>query len=204
MAFVSLSAEFLLGAAQPAQFPPTNAPEVAMVGRSNVGKSSLINAILRTGKVARVSQTPGKTQEINFFRTELGVVLADLPGYGYAAVSKVRRTEFATLVNAYLAQRSQLQIVFVLVDARHDPMPHDMTMLEQLEFMGRRYVVVLTKCDKLKPSEVQARTEQLRGLLAFCKNVVDVVPTSATTGDGRNALIGIIKRLIHSTQESPS
>ncbi len=204
MAFVTLSAEFLLGAAQPAQFPPTDAPEVAMVGRSNVGKSSLINAILRTGKVARVSQTPGKTQEINFFRTELGVVLADLPGYGYAAVSKVRRTEFASLIDAYLNQREQLQCVFVLVDARHDPMPHDMAMLERLEFMGRRYAVVLTKCDKLKPADVEARVEQLRGLLAFCHHVVDVVPTSATAGDGRNALIGIIKRVTQSSQETQS
>jgi GTP-binding protein len=204
MAHVSLSADFLLGAAQPAQFPATDAPEIAMVGRSNVGKSSLINAILRTGKVARVSQTPGKTQEINFFMTELGVVMADLPGYGYAAVSKTRRSEFATLINAYLAQRQQLQVVFVLVDARHDPMPHDMAMLENLEFLGRQYVVVLTKCDKLKPAEINARVEQVRGLLAFCKHVVDVVPTSATTGEGRNALLGIIKRLRNSQQEYSS
>ncbi|MBU3741949.1 MAG: YihA family ribosome biogenesis GTP-binding protein [Candidatus Kapabacteria bacterium] len=194
MAHERIEADFLLGAAQASQFPATGAPEVAMIGRSNVGKSSLINLLLRNGMVARVSSTPGKTQEINFFATSLGLTIADLPGYGYASVSKERRAEFATLINAYLERRKELRVTFVLVDARHDPMPLDMAMLEQLEFGGRRFVVVLTKCDKLSEREVAERVEQLRALLSACTNAVDVIPTSATTSMGREALIGIMKR----------
>lgn len=189
-----IDAEFLLGAAQPEQFPDTGLPEVAMVGRSNVGKSSLINAVLRHGAVARVSGTPGKTQEINFFKTRLDFVIADLPGYGYANVSKQRRSDFAVLVDAYLQTRQQLRLTCVLVDSRHDPMQNDMAMLERLEFAGRRYVVVLTKCDKLSATEVTRRVTQVHELMAQCSHVVDVVATSAKTADGRNALIGIIKR----------
>lgn len=195
MAHLSLTADFILGAADPKQFPDTTAPEIAMVGRSNVGKSSLINAILRHGKVARVSSTPGKTQEINFFLTELGLIVVDLPGYGYAAVSKERRTHFSELIAAYLSTRTQIRCVFVLVDARHDPMPHDMAMLETLEFLGRDFVVALTKCDKISPEQIKARDAQMRVLLAACNHLVDVVATSATSGEGRNALIGIMKRI---------
>lgn len=194
MAHERIDARFLLGAASPAQFPTTGLPEVAMVGRSNVGKSSLINLLLRQGAVARVSSTPGKTQEINFFSTSLDLVIADLPGYGYASVSKERRAGFASLIDAYLRIREPLRVVFVLLDARHDPMPHDLAMLERLEMSGRRYVAVLTKCDKLSPSVVTERVEQIRGLLSQCQFVVDVVPTSAKTSDGRDALIGIMKR----------
>lgn len=194
MAHERIEADFLLGAAQASQFPATGAPEVAMIGRSNVGKSSLINLLLRNGVVARVSSTPGKTQEINFFATSLGLTIADLPGYGYASVSKERRAEFATLINAYLQRRKELRVTFVLIDARHDPMPLDMAMLEQLEFGGRRFVAVLTKCDKLSEREVASRVEQIRGLLSSCTHAVDVVPTSATTSMGREALIGIMKR----------
>jgi GTP-binding protein len=194
MAHDSISAQFLLGAAKPEQFPDHSYPEVAMVGRSNVGKSSLINAILRTGMVARVSQTPGKTQEANFFLTDLGVCFVDLPGYGYAAVSKVRRGEFSTLIQAYVAHRMNVRTVIALIDARHDPMPMDLSMLESLEFAGKPFVVALTKCDKLRDSDVEARTEQVRGVVSQCRFAIDVVATSASTGLGRQSLIGIIKR----------
>lgn len=190
-----IRAEFLLGAASPTQFPPTTLPEVAMVGRSNVGKSSLINSILRTGMVARVSSTPGKTQEINFFSTDIGVTFVDLPGYGYAAVSRERRSHFSSLVNTYVTTRNQLSLVMVLIDSRHDPQPLDMSMLEMLEHTGRPYVAILTKCDKCKPADVQAREQQVRDLLAQCHHAVDVLPTSARDGVGRAQLIGIIKRL---------
>jgi GTP-binding protein len=194
MAHDRIEATFLLGAASPTQFPATGLPEVAMVGRSNVGKSSLINLLLRQGAVARVSSTPGKTQEINFFATNLGIVIADLPGYGYASVSKERRASFASLIDAYLGKRDALRVTFVLIDARHDPMPLDMAMLERLELTGRRFVAVLTKCDKLSKREVEERVDQIRGLLSQCQYVVDVVSTSAKTSDGRDALIGIMKR----------
>lgn len=190
-----IEAMFATGAVQPDQFPPSNYPEVAMIGRSNVGKSSLINTIVRQGNLARVSNTPGKTQEINFFATNAGFGLVDLPGYGYAKVSKGKREMFSALIKAYLLERENLAAVFVLVDSRHDPMPIDLAMIEELEFAGRPYVVVLTKCDKRKPGAVLERVEEYRHLLSQCEHVVDVIPTSSQTGDGRVQIIGVMKRL---------
>lgn len=199
----SIQAKFLKGAAEKGQFPESNVPEVAMIGRSNVGKSSLINSILRSGTHARVSNTPGKTQEINFFATNLGIVFVDLPGYGYAKVSKERRQEFSRLIRDYLFGRDNLALVCVLIDARHDPQPLDMAMLEELENHGRPFCAILTKSDKLKPAERIARVHQVRGLLAECQHAVDVVLTSAEDGTGRNEVIGIIKRLRTSERTSP-
>ena len=190
-----IQADFIKGAVQPDQFPESTVPEVAMIGRSNVGKSSLINAIVRHGGLARVSNTPGKTQEINFFSTDSGFNLVDLPGYGYAKVSKTQRQQFSDLIKAYLLERKNLAVTFILVDSRHDPMPADLSMIEELEFAGRPYVVVLTKCDKRKEGANDRRLEEYRHLLSQCRNVVDVITTSAKTGDGRSSLIGIMKRL---------
>lgn len=190
-----IEAQFAMGAVQPDQFPPSAFPEIAFIGRSNVGKSSLINTIVRHGNLARVSNTPGKTQEINFFATNAGFGLVDLPGYGYAKVSKGKREMFSSLIKAYLLERQNLAGVFVLVDSRHDPMPIDLAMIEELEFAGRPYVVVLTKCDKRKSGAVAERIEEYRHLLSECKHNVDVIATSSHTGDGRIQLIGVMKRL---------
>lgn len=191
----SIRAEFVKGAAAKEQFPPSSAPEVAMIGRSNVGKSSLINSILRTGAVARVSNTPGKTQEINFFMTDMAMMFVDLPGYGYAKVSKERRLGFSKLIKDYLFTREQLRVVCVLIDSRHDPQPLDLAMLEDLELHGVPFVAVLTKTDKLSKGVLEARKVQITELLSQCKHSVDVVGTSAKEGDGRSELIGIIKRM---------
>lgn len=190
-----VNATFIKGATSPEHFPQSELPEVAMIGRSNVGKSSLINQIVRHNGLARVSNTPGKTQEINFFSTDSGFVLVDLPGYGYAKVSKTQREQFSTLIRSYLLHREQMVMACVLVDARHDPMELDMAMIEELEFANRPFAVILTKCDKLKPRQAQARKEQFTALLAQCRNVIDVVTTSAHTGDGRSELVGMIKRI---------
>ena len=190
-----IQAEFALGAVQADQFPPSSAPEVAMVGRSNVGKSSLINAIVRHSGLARVSNTPGKTQEINFFATDAGFGLVDLPGYGYARVSKSKRELFSELIKQYLLTRENLAATFILVDSRHEPMAIDLAMIEELEFAARPYVVVLTKCDKPKSGSVERRLEEYRRLMEECTFVVDVIATSSKTGEGRSQLIGIMKRL---------
>jgi GTP-binding protein len=178
--------------------------EVAMIGRSNVGKSSLINAIVRNGSMAKVSSTPGKTREINFFVTDLGVMLVDLPGYGYASVSKTQRQEFAALNRAYLFERAQCKLVCVLLDARIDPQVSDMALLEELEAAHRRFAIVLTKCDKLSKKDVADRVAQIRELTSQCTSMEDVVITSAKSGDGRAQLIGIMKRIRdqHRTQQS--
>jgi len=194
---LQINAEFVKGATSSEHFPVTSLCEVAMVGRSNVGKSSLINAIVRHGRMARVSNTPGKTQEINFFVTDAGFMLVDLPGYGYARVSKTQREQFSRLIRDYVTRRENLALTCVLVDARHDPQPLDLAMLEELELAERAYVVVLTKCDKLKPGAVAARQEQLRQVLSQCRYLVDVIPTSSQTALGRHELIGCMKRIVN-------
>ena len=190
-----IQAAFATGAVEPDQFPPSEYPEIAMIGRSNVGKSSLINAIVRHSKMAYVSNTPGKTQEINFFATDAGFGLVDLPGYGYAKVSKGKREQFSELIKSYLLKRENLAGVFVLVDSRHDPMAIDLAMIEELEFAERPYVVVLTKCDKRKEGAVAERVKEYEYLLSNCQHNVDVIPTSSKTGHGRSQLIGVMKRL---------
>lgn len=194
-----IHATFVKGATAPSHFPESTLPEVAMIGRSNVGKSSLINAIVRHGQLARVSNRPGKTQEINFFRTDVGVMLVDLPGYGYARVSKAQREEFSELIKTYLFTREQLHLTCVLVDSRHDPQALDMAMMEELEFAQKPFVVILTKCDKLSAKQANEREEQIRTLLGACTSFVDVVRTSSKDGEGRMSVIGIIKK--HRTKQ---
>lgn len=199
-----IQAAFIKGAVGPEQFPVPDLPEVAMVGRSNVGKSSLINVLVRQGGLARVSNTPGKTREVNFFTTDQGFVLVDLPGYGYAQVSKARREEFASIIDTYLFHRGNLALVCVLVDARHDPMPLDLSLLERLEHKGRTYAVILTKTDKLKPAQLQERLDQFRSLLGQCKFSADVIPSSAHSIVGRTEILGMMKRLINEFKKALS
>jgi GTP-binding protein len=191
---ITMHAEFVKGASAPSHFPTSTLPEVAMIGRSNVGKSSLINSLVRHGKLARVSNTPGKTQEINFFTTSLGLMLVDLPGYGYAKVSKTKREEFSSLINAYLFQREQLRLTCVLMDSRHEPQSLDLHMIENLEFAANNYVVILTKVDKLSESEQQERFAQVKQVLQYCSHAVDVVLSSAEKNIGRNSILGIMKK----------
>ncbi len=194
---IHISAEFVKGATKPEHFPESSLPEIAMIGRSNVGKSSLINTLVRHSRMARVSNTPGKTQEINFFVTDMNFMLVDLPGYGYARRSKDQRQLFSELIRAYVLNRPQLVVTCILVDARHDPQPLDLAMLEELELGGRRYAILLTKCDKLKPTALVEREQQVRDLVVNCEFLVDVVPTSSETGLGRHQLLGLIKRIVN-------
>ncbi len=190
-----IHATFVKGATAPAQFPDTAVPEVAMIGRSNVGKSSLINQLVRHSGMARVSNTPGKTQEINFFNTNAGFVLVDLPGYGYARVSKDRREQFSVLIRQYLLERTQMALACVLIDSRHDPMTSDLAIIEELELAARPYAIVLTKADKISETQQQRREQQVRDLVAQCKHIEDVIVTSAQTGQGRSNVIGMMKRV---------
>ncbi len=191
---MTLTAQLYTSAASREQFPETLYPEVAFVGRSNVGKSSLLNCLLRQHRFARVSRTPGCTRTVNFYLVERRWMWVDLPGLGYAAVSQQQRRQWAQLIREYLEHRPQLRLVCVLTDARHSPSPWDMAVMELLEARHRPFVAVLTKCDKLSPAELQQRIAQLRYLLHCCRHVVDVLPTSARTGLGREALLAIIRR----------
>lgn len=153
---------FLLGMAHLSQLPPDDLPEIAFAGRSNVGKSSLLNALTGRKSLARTSNTPGRTQQINFFNLSGRLMLADLPGYGYAKVSKSLSKEWNILIRTYLRGRAPLRRVCVLADSRHGLKDNDREIMEMLDETAVNYMVVLTKADKIKKSaqaDVTARTQ---------------------------------------------
>ena len=175
---------------------PGDLPQVAFSGRSNVGKSSLINTLLRRhrSKIARVSSTPGKTQALNFYRVNDRFFLLDLPGFGYARVPKAMRNQWRGLIEGYLARDVDLRGVVHLVDARHDPTPQDLQMLDFLAQLGMPTLVVLTKIDKLK------RNQRARSLARAAERLgVDseqLLPFSSKSGEGRDELLGAIEDLL--------
>jgi GTP-binding protein len=193
------SLEFLGGMASVDGWRPDPVlPEVAFAGRSNVGKSSLLNRLVHRKKFARVSNTPGRTREINFFKVNDAFVLVDLPGYGYARVSKDRRAEWRPLIESYLRRSPQLRGIVHLLDVRHDPTNDDKLMLDFLSEIGVPTIVVLTKIDKLTSAE---RRKQLAELpLRLGLDVEQVIPFSAATGEGRDDLGAAIESLL----EQPS
>ena len=187
-----LSAEFIRSCHEVEQFPRDRLREVAFVGRSNVGKSSLLNSLLNRKKLAKVSRTPGKTRMINFFRVTTGgrvrddFYIVDLPGYGYAAVSKSVRAQWGPMMEGYLSKRSELRGIVLLVDARGIEQ-HDRSTLEWLKAIQRRALVVTTKVDKLSRSERPTRLAAIRDGLALPPDM-PVLPYSSVTHEGRDQL----------------
>lgn len=177
---------FAASAASPKQFPRDGLPEVAFLGRSNVGKSSLLNALAGSGRPARVSSQPGRTQSVNFFRVDHDMYFVDLPGYGYARVPRAVRAGWEKLVTGYLVDRAPLALCVFLVDARHDPMPNDLLLHEFLEQYELPWVLAATKSDKLRRGERSRREAGLRRGLG--KTARSVVTVSATERDGVTAL----------------
>lgn len=189
------SLEFIGGMASVGGWrPESTLPEVAFAGRSNVGKSSLLNRLINRKKFARVSNTPGRTREINFFRVNDTFVLVDLPGYGYARISKERKAEWKPLIESFLNSSLELRGIVQLLDIRHDPTNDDLQMLEFLSDLGVPTVIVLTKTDKLKPSQRAARIADISASLGLEES--QVVPFSAVTGEGRDELAEAIDELI--------
>lgn len=189
--------EFVGGMAQAGGWrPEATLPEIAFAGRSNVGKSSLINTLLRRKKMVRVSNTPGRTREINFFRVNDAFMLVDLPGYGYARVSKEARASWKPLIEGYLRTSPQLRGIVQLVDARHDPTKDDLGMLDFLADTGIPTILVATKTDKLKPRELDARLRELAAVAGV--EAADVLPFSSATGAGRDelaeAMMGLLEQ----------
>ena len=174
--------------------PPADLPEIAFAGRSNVGKSSLLNRLLRRKAIARVSNTPGRTREINFFKVNNTFVLADLPGYGYARISKVRKAEWQPLIEGYLADSPMLRGVVLLLDARRDPTDDDRLMLDFLAEVGAPTIVAVTKIDKLDGPNVTVRVHELARMLGL--DVDQIVPFSAKTGVGRDELAVALESLL--------
>jgi GTP-binding protein len=191
------SAEFIRSCVNPEQFPTGAVPEIAFVGRSNVGKSSLINSLLQRKGLAKVSRTPGKTRAINLFtistddHTLSRFVLADLPGYGYAKVSKAERVQWAPLIEQYLSQREQLRMVVVLVESRVVSTQDGETIV-WLRSIGHEPLVVATKVDKLKPSERVAALRRLQKELGLDDSRMLTV-YSSVTGEGRERLWTVLK-----------
>jgi GTP-binding protein len=178
--------------------PETSLPEIAFAGRSNVGKSSLLNRLVRRKAFARVSRTPGRTREINFFEVNRQFVLVDLPGYGYAQISKERRAEWRPLIEGYLRSSANLRGVVQLIDVRREPSEDDLQMLEFLSDIGTPTVVAVTKVDKLSRAQAADRVRELTESLGL--DADQVIPFSANTGAGRDELAAAIVAL---TEQSP-
>ena len=187
MSFLLKSSEFLTAAVRPPGYPPPGPPELAFAGRSNVGKSSLINKLLGRKKLVRVSSTPGRTQEINFFALNGDEIrFVDLPGYGFAKVSKKVRAGWRAMVESYLAGRETLRGVVVILDIRREPKDEDLMLLDYLKAHGIPIIIAVTKADKLSGNKRRARLSKLLPGL----NTYDCEPTpvSALTGLGKDKM----------------
>jgi len=176
-------------AVKPAGFPDTGWPEVAFVGKSNVGKSSLINAMLGRKRLARTSASPGKTRTINFFHVESKLYFVDLPGYGYARISKSESEKWGAMVEGYLKNRPQLQRVFLLVDIRHEPGANDKMLYDWFMHFELPFTLVATKSDKLNRNQIQKHLAMIRRVLGTPE---PPLPFSSETKDGRDQLWSII------------
>ena len=183
--------EFILSAASPKDFLRDGLPQVAFAGRSNVGKSSVINRLLNRKNFARVGAAPGKTIHINYFKIDGAFYLVDLPGYGYAKVSKSERDRWGKLMETYFAHPELMTLGVMIVDARHKPTADDCTMAQWFKDTGRPMVVVANKLDKLKKSEIQPSLDRVRLTLELEEDV-PVIPFSAEKGDGRQDLLNVI------------
>lgn len=186
------NAEFVLSAASLAACPKDGLPQIAFAGRSNVGKSSVINRLLQRKNFARVGEAPGKTTHINFFRVDQAMYLVDLPGYGYAKVPKAEKDRWARLIEQYFAAPDLITLGILIVDARHKPTANDVIMAEAFRNSGRPYVVVANKMDKLKKSEILSNLAAIRETLCL-EEETPVIPFSAEKGQGREELLARIE-----------
>ncbi len=191
-----LDVEFVGSYISESQCPPTKLPEYAFIGRSNVGKSSLINMLCQRKNMARVSNTPGKTQLINYFDVNKVWYLVDLPGYGYAKVSKKQRAKFEQMIERYLSLRRSLQCTFVLLDSRHPLQQIDQEFINWMGEHGLPFVIVFTKTDKLKEKELADNIETInQSLLAQWDELPQQFITSAKSKKGREEILSFITEI---------
>lgn len=167
--------------------PENDKPEIAFAGKSNVGKSSLINALMNRKSLARISATPGKTQTINFYNINREIYLVDLPGYGYAKVSGKEKEAWGKMIERYLHKSTMLKAVFLLIDIRHDPSKNDKMMYDWILHQGYEPVIIATKLDKLKKSQVAKQLKAIRTGLGLVSGTT-VIPFSAKTKQGRDEI----------------
>ena len=179
------------------KLPENKLPEVAFAGKSNVGKSSLINALMNRKSYARTSAQPGKTQTINFYNINEEIYFVDLPGYGYAKASKVEVEKWGKMIEKYLHTSKQLKCVFLLVDIRHDPGNNDKIMYEWVTANGYTPVIIATKLDKIKRSQISKQVAAIRSGLGAKEAVI--IPFSATSKQGREDIYEIIDQILEDT-----
>lgn len=175
--------------------PDNEYPEVAFAGKSNVGKSSLINALMNRKNLARTSAQPGKTQTINFYNINKELYFVDLPGYGFAKVSKTEKEKWGKMIEKYLKKSKQLKAVFLLIDIRHEPGNNDVQMYEWVKANGFEPIIIATKLDKIKRSQIDKQKKIIRTALKAGKDTV-IIPFSAETKQGREEIYDLIDRLI--------
>jgi len=174
------------------KLPETDKIEIAFAGKSNVGKSSLINALVNRKALARTSATPGKTQTINFYNINEEMYLVDLPGYGYAKVSEQEKEKWGKLIERYLHTSKQLKAVFLLIDIRHDPSANDRMMYEWIVEMGYKPIIIATKLDKLKRSQVQKNVKAIKEGLGVLPGTT-IIPFSSETKQGRDEIWELVE-----------
>lgn len=177
------------------KLPDTKMPEIAFAGKSNVGKSSLINGLMNRKALARTSGQPGKTQTINFYKVNKSIFLVDLPGYGYARTAQSEKQKWGKMIEKYLHTSKNLKAVFLLVDIRHAPSANDCQMYDWILNQGYEPIIIATKLDKLKRSQVAKSLKLIRETLSLHEDAV-VIPYSAETKQGREEIWELIERLI--------
>lgn len=189
------NAEFVISAASLASCPK-DLPQIAFAGRSNVGKSSVINRLLQRKNFARVGEAPGKTTHINYFKIDGAMYLVDLPGYGYAKVPKSEKERWAKLIESYFAAPDLITLGVLIVDARHKPTANDVIMAQYFQQSGKPYLVVANKLDKLKKSEIEPNLKQIREVLELEESTI-LIPFSAEKGAGREELLSQILKAVN-------
>ena len=184
------SAEFVTSAIAPEGYPKEGLPEIAFMGKSNVGKSSLLNSLLNSHKLARTSSTPGRTQLVNFFRVNKAFLFVDLPGYGYAKVPEAVRRQWGPMVENYLANREELVLSILILDSRHAPTANDLRLKSWLEHHGLPFAIVSTKADRLSNNQLR---NSLRGTAASLEIAQQaILPYSSVTGRGSDRIWSVI------------
>jgi GTP-binding protein len=193
------SSDFITSAVKPSQYPEMQLPEVAFVGRSNVGKSTIINSLTNRKKLAKVSNTPGRTRLVNFFLINGQCLLVDLPGYGYAKISKTEKAAWGKIIEDYLISRNDLRKVVLLVDARHKPTEDDRLMLDYLRYYQKEVVVVATKLDKLKRNDIRKNEKMIRETLGL-KDEKILFYSALTKENLQTAIDDIFKDILDETE----
>jgi GTP-binding protein len=191
-----VSAEFVLSATEPARYPEEGFPEIAFVGRSNVGKSSLINTLVQRKGLARTSSTPGCTQLINFFTINNKISFVDLPGYGFARVPPAIKKTWGPMVETYLRERIDLRLVVFILDIRREPRAEDVDLMNWFVSYNISHIFALTKIDKLSRSQVKIRENAIKKLLGTNPPPAEIVLFSAKTGEGKDRIWKVIKEIL--------